>query len=274
MEQHAHYDLLKVALAAVVEASSEILSIYRDGFSPRYKRDGSPVTQADLASNAIIEQHLSSTLIPLLTEESIQAPFEERRHWNQLWCVDPLDGTKEFIKRNDEFAVNIALIENKQPILGIVASPVEGTALIGGRHIPAALVPFDRIHDPKSWQYLEPRITTNSPLVIAGSRTPYSGAALEFIQSVKEQFGECDFLRKGSALKFYDLALGTADMYPRFAPTMEWDIAAGQAIIEALGGSVTHAVSGEPLHYNKANLLNPSFVVNSHAVRQYLLRNA
>lgn len=273
MEEHAHYGLLRIALAAVVEASSEILAIYRKGFSPRYKSDGSPVTQADLASNAIIERHLNATNIPLLTEESVHAPYEERRHWEELWCVDPLDGTKEFIRRNDEFAVNIALIRNKQPVLGIVASPVEGTALIGGKHIPPALVPFDSIHDPASWQYLEQRREPNSPVIIAGSRTPHSGPALEFIEFIREQFGDCDFLQKGSALKFYDLALGTADMYPRFAPTMEWDIAAGQAIIESLGGSATHATSGEPLHYNKANLLNPFFVVNSHAVRQHLLRN-
>src|SRR5262245_50853633 len=107
MEGHLHYDLLRVALKAAVEASSEIVSIYRSGFSPRYKNDGSPVTQADLASNAIIEKYLESTNIPLLTEESLHAPFEERQNWSQLWCVDPLDGTKEFIKQNDEFAINI-----------------------------------------------------------------------------------------------------------------------------------------------------------------------
>jgi 3'(2'), 5'-bisphosphate nucleotidase len=270
MEQHAHYQLLNSALAAVVEASAEILSIYHKGFSPNYKSDGSPVTAADLASNTIIERHLGPTGIPLLTEESRHAPFEERKNWSRLWCIDPLDGTKEFIKKNDEFAINIALIENGQPVLGIVASPVEGVIVVGGRHVHPALIAFGHIHDPEKWELIQRRMTFNEPVVITSSRTPHSGAILDFILSVREQFGEPAFLRKGSALKFIDLAIGNADIYPRFAPTMEWDIAAGQAIIESLGGSVTDAVSGEPLRYNKADLLNPHFVVHSHAVRQHL----
>jgi len=270
MEQHVHYNLLNIALAAVVEASSEILSIYNKGFSPNYKSDGSPVTAADLASNQIIEKYLEPTGIPLLTEESQHAPYEERKNWHQLWCVDPLDGTKEFIRRNDEFAVNIALIENQQPVLGIVASPVEQMIVIGGQHVHPALIAFENIHKPENWELIERRMTFNEPIVITSSRTPHSGAILEFILSVRERFGEPAFLKKGSSLKFIDLAIGNADIYPRFAPTMEWDISAGQAIIEALGGSVTHAVTGEPLHYNKENLLNPHFVVHSHAVRQHL----
>jgi 3'(2'), 5'-bisphosphate nucleotidase len=270
MEQHPHYGLLQVALRAVVEASSEILHIYHKGFSPKYKLDGSPVTMADLVSNEIIEGHLKPTGIPLLTEESVHAPFDERRTWPQFWSVDPLDGTKEFIKRNDEFAINIALIEGTQPVLGIVASPVEGLALIGGKYIAPALVRFDAVPQPEAWQLLEKRTEPNSPLVIASSRSPHSGPALEFIQRIQTRFGNCTFLRKGSALKFIDLAVGTADLYPRFAPTMEWDIAAGQAIIESLGGSVTNALSGETLYYNKADLLNPYFVVHNHAVRQHL----
>jgi len=273
MEQHTHYDLLHHALKAVVAASSEILTVYETGFSPSYKSDGSPVTQADLASNTIIEEHLKITGIPLLTEESVHAPYEERQHWDQLWCIDPLDGTKEFIKRNDEFAINIALIEGKQAVLGIIASPVEGKILIGGKHIPAAVIAFEHIDQPAKWQLLERRETINSPLIIASSRTPHSGSTLAFLELIASQFGECDFVRKGSALKFFDLALGTADIYPRFAPTMEWDIAAGQAIMESLGGSVMHAVSGESLYYNKANLLNPHFVAKNHAVHQQLLRN-
>jgi 3'(2'), 5'-bisphosphate nucleotidase len=274
MEQRAHYDLLQVALAAVVEASAEIMRVYQEGFSPSYKRDGSPVTQADLASNAILERYLIPTNIPLLTEESAHASYEERNKWDLLWCIDPLDGTKEFIKRNGEFAINIALIEHKKPVLGIIASPVEQTVLVGGKHVQPALIPFDAIHDAAAWQLIEWKHEINSPIVIATSRTPHSGATLDYIHKTDAQFGAHTFLKKGSALKFFDLALGNADVYPRFAPTMEWDIAAGQAIMEALGGSVYHAVSGEPLYYNKANLLNPYFVVNSHAVNKYLERHA
>ena len=268
MEKSLHYSLLQAALAGVVEASSEIMAIYRESFSPKFKTDGSPVTAADLASNTVLEKHLGETGLPVLTEESIHAPFEERTKWALYWCVDPLDGTKEFIKRNDEFAINIALIENKQPVLGIVASPVEQTALIGGKFVPPAIVHFDQIGNIDNWEFIEPKPFPNNPVVIAGSRTPHSGASLEYINQLKTTYGDLAFLKKGSALKFFDLALGTADLYPRFAPTMEWDIAAGQAIIEALGGTVTHAISGEPLHYNKASLFNPHFVVTSYALLQ------
>jgi len=268
MEKSAHYTLLQAALAGVVEASSEILEIYRKGFSPNYKTDGSPVTAADLASNDILEKHLGETNIPILTEESIHAPFEERSSWERSWCVDPLDGTKEFIRRNDEFAINIALIEGQQAILGIIASPVEQIALIGGKFVPPAIVRFDSIGNIDSWHFIEPKTVPNSPLVIAGSRTPHSGASLEFINQLKTTYGDLAYLKKGSALKFFDLALGKADIYPRFAPTMEWDIAAGQAIIEALGGTVTHALTGVPLYYNKADLFNPHFVVTSPALLQ------
>lgn len=274
MEQQAHYGLLQIALEAAVSASVEIMRVYRLGFSPVFKKDGSPVTEADLASNRAIEKILSVTGIPFLSEESQQEAYEHRRQWQHLWCVDPLDGTKEFIRRNDEFAVNIALIENGKPVLGLIASPVNQQILIGGTQVPAALVPFTETGNPENWHYIERRRQPNAPIVIAGSRTPHSGATLKFINDLKERFGDCAFLKKGSALKFFDLATGTADIYPRFAPTMEWDIAAGQAIMESLGGNVVHAITGEPLHYNKANLQNPYFVVNTHAIRQQLTADA
>lgn len=268
MENNAHYPLLLAALAGAVEASSEILAIYRDGFSPRYKTDGTPVTAADLASNTILEKYLGETGLPIMTEETTQAEFAERSQWQHYWCVDPLDGTKEFIKRNDEFAINIALIENRQPVLGIIVSPVDRKILIGGKLIPPALLSFDDIGQTSAWIFIEPKKTPNSPLVIASSRTPHAGASLDFINELKAAHGEPVFLKKGSALKFFDLALGIADIYPRFAPTMEWDIAAGQAIMEALGGSVVHPQTGEPLYYNKESLVNPHFVVTGPALLQ------
>jgi len=268
MEKSMHYTLLQAALAGAVEASSKILEVYRQSFSPNYKADGSPVTLADLRSNAVLEKHLGQTRLPVLTEESTHAPYEERSHWQQFWCVDPLDGTKEFIRHNDEFAICIALIEDRQPVLGVIASPIEQKILVGGREVPAAIVPFDCITDLDKWQFIEPKSVPNSPLVIAGSRTPYSGASLAFINELKKKYGDLDFIRKGSALKFFDLALGKADLYVRFAPTMEWDIAAGQAIVESLGGTVTHAETGVPLHYNKASLFNPHFVATMPALLQ------
>lgn len=258
--------LLETALIGAVEASKAIMQIYAEDFSPSMKADGSPVTAADLASNDILHKHLDRTGIPLITEETLHAPFEERQHWEYVWSVDPLDGTKEFVKRNDEFAVCIALIHNQEPILGVIASPVEQTILIGGKQVPAAILSFDTIHNVDKWEFLEKKIAVNSPIVIAGSRSHHSGSELKFNHQIKEVFGEISYFRKGSALKFFDLALGKADVYARFAPTMEWDIAAGQAIIESLGGSVVHAESGQRLYYNKANLFNPYFVVRTFAV--------
>lgn len=252
---------LQTAMHAAVAASEAIMEVYVQDFEANWKADGSPVTAADLASNAVLEERLKTTGIPVITEESDHESFEIRETYDWVWTVDPLDGTKEFVKKNGEFAVCIALIHRQQPVLGLIASPVNRNLIIGGKEIPPALVQFEDVEDASRWKYIEQKTALNSPLVIAGSRSHLSGTELKFTNALREQYGEVAFLKKGSALKFIDLALGDADVYPRFAPTMEWDIAAGQAIIEALGGKVLHAESNEPLRYNKANLLNPYFVV-------------
>lgn len=265
MEMSAHAKLLQVALQAAVEASGAIMTIYREGFSPEFKSDGSPVTRADFASNEILSEYLEATKIPLLTEENEHASWSERRHWKLSWCVDPLDGTKEFLKRNDEFAVCIALIDEGKPVLGVIAAPVEERILIGGREIPPAIIPFSEIENPGNWQFLEPKQSLNVPLVVAGSRSRHAGATLGYLNYLKQKFSDISFIQKGSALKFFDLALGYADVYPRFAPTMEWDIAAGQAIIEALGGKALYPETDRPLTYNKESLYNSSFVIKTKA---------
>ncbi len=265
MENHSIHELLTVALRAAVGASKAIMQIYTGDFSNELKPDGSPITHADLASNTLLETHLQVTNIPILTEESIHAHYDERQHWETLWCVDPLDGTKEFIKKNDEFAVCIALIHQKQPILGVIASPVNQHILIGGKAVPAAIIDFDSIETPENWTFIEQKKQVNSPLVIIGSRSHTSPNEQQFNQEITAKFGEQITLSKGSALKFFDLALGIADVYPRFAPTMEWDIAAGQAILESLGGSVIEYETGKSLTYNKSNLVNPHFVARSFA---------
>ncbi len=159
-------------------------------------------------------------------------------------------------------------MENRQPVLGIIVAPVDRKILIGGKLIPPALLSFDDIGQTSGWVFIEPKVAPNSPLVLISSRTPHAGAALDFINELQAAHGELTFLKKGSALKFFDLALGIADIYPRFAPTMEWDIAAGQAIMEALGGSVVHPQTGQPLYYNKESLVNPHFVVTGAALLQ------
>jgi 3'(2'), 5'-bisphosphate nucleotidase len=257
----------RFAISAALAASKAIMAIYEQNFESQDKADGSPVTAADLAASACIEEILAPLGIPITGEESDKAPYEERQHWQQCWCIDPLDGTKEFIKRNGEFAVNIALIENGRPIFGLIAAPVHEKIIIGSRTFGVFIFEFtDAVHFD-NWQKLDIPQQFNKPLVMACSRSHHSGAVLQMINELKAQGHDLDFIKKGSALKFFDLARGAADIYPRFAPTMEWDIAAGQAILEALGGEVVHAESGEPLHYNKANLVNPYFIARTQAMK-------
>jgi 3'(2'), 5'-bisphosphate nucleotidase len=255
----------QIALCAARDASAIIMQYYKGGFGSAYKADGSPVTEADLASSKLIGDRLQQTGIPITGEEEEDAPYAERAGWEQHWCVDPLDGTKEFIRRNGEFAVNIALIEGQTPVFGIIAAPVEETVIFGGKDFGVFFSTFENIMDASKWVPVHPQETVNEPLVMTSSRTHHSGEMLDFINQLKNTFGEISYLRKGSSLKFFDLALGHADVYVRFAPTMEWDIASGQAILEGLGGTIVHAETGEPLVYNKPNLLNPHFVAKTSA---------
>ncbi len=260
--------IYQTAIVAAIQAAKAIIKVYEQGFQAVLKHDGSPVTEADHAASTCIETYLKPLGIPITSEESEKAPFKERQHWTLSWCIDPLDGTKEFIKRNDEFAVNIALIEGDKPVFGLIAAPVKEEILIGSKEIGVYLFHFNEHLSQEKWNKLSVPSRTNNPLVMACSRSHHSGPLLQFINDLKAQNQEIDFLKKGSALKFFDLALGKADVYPRFAPTMEWDIAAGQAILEALGGEVVHAESGEPLRYNKFNLVNPYFIARTNAMRE------
>ena len=187
------------------------------------------------------------------------------------WIIDPLDGTKEFVSRNGEFAVNIALIENGSPVFGLIASPVRKELIIGSKEFGVYIMAFESIHDSSKWTKIEIPLKINSPLVITCSRSHHSGPILNFIQSLQAISPELEYIKKGSSLKFFDLAMGNADAYPRFAPTMEWDIAAGQAIMETLGGIVYHAETGEPLRYNKENLTNPNFIAKTKALLEGML---
>lgn len=258
IQLESHY--LK-ALETSVIASDEIMRIYRTSFQKTYKSDGSPVTEADTASSEIITRNLANFGIPIISEEDPKLSYNDRKSWKEVWIVDPLDGTKEFIRGNGEFAVNIALVRNGNPVFGIIASPVKRQILFGGKEHGTFITEFENLKNQSRWKMLTAS-ETNNPIVLASSRTPYRGKEIELIDTILQQ-SEIDYVKKGSSLKFFDLAEGKADVYPRFAPTMEWDIAAGQAILEPLGGAVLNADTGNPLTYNKESLLNPHFIAKT-----------
>lgn len=247
-------ELSAIAIRAAEAASKEILQVYNSSdFQVDVKSDNSPLTLADNKSHAIIESFLKETGLPILSEEGKDIPYETRRHWKHFWLIDPLDGTKEFIKRNGEFTVNIALIENQTPILGVVAVPVTGDiyyAYQGGGACHRR---------PDFESPLGTRTSadlTKKGLRIVASRSHMNEETENFIQKLHSP----QLISAGSSLKFMLLASGAADVYPRFAPTMEWDTAAPHAILNEIGLHVYQQGSDLALLYNKPDLLNPHFI--------------
>ncbi len=277
--------LLQTALLASLEAGEEIMHIYTDpsqDFGIERKADNSPLTLADKASHKVIMRHLAGTGIPVLSEEGQHLPYEERGAWHSLWVVDPLDGTKEFIKKNGEFTVNVALVVEGQPVLGVV-------------YVPATRVLYYGIVGEGAWKCAVPALEAGLPeaaglagFLSAGSeasaQAPFGGVALPvsdghevftivasrshmspetqaYIQEMERVHGQVRTVSSGSSIKICLVAEGVADAYPRYAPTMEWDTAAGDAVARAAGRAVTSAETGKPLAYNKPDLLNPWFLV-------------
>jgi 3'(2'), 5'-bisphosphate nucleotidase len=244
------------------QAGEAILEVYqRDDFEVRNKEDDSPLTEADLASNGVLLAGLRDLEpeLPILSEESREIPYEERKDWDAFWMVDPLDGTKEFIKRNGEFTVNIALIVEGEPALGIVHAPDLDTTYWGVRGVGA----FRRENGEDTPIHVAEDI--EAPLTVVVSRSHLRDADKEFIASMEERYGSVETAPKGSSLKLCLVAEGEADIYPRFGPTMEWDIAAAQAVLVEAGG-VIETSDGTPLEYNKQDLVNPFFIARSPAV--------
>jgi len=253
-------DLLSIAKEAALKAGQAILDIYEtDDFDVDCKADDSPLTKADKKGHDVIVSFLEKTNLPILSEEGTSIPYDLRKNWKQYWCVDPLDGTKEFIKRNGEFTVNIALIENGIPILGVVFVPVLNKLFYGLKGDGAWLEIAEYKETLKSK-------TTPTDLVlfkkqeglrIVASRSHLSQETEDFINELSNP----TTVSMGSSLKFLILAENEADIYPRFAPTMEWDTAAAHGVLLGLGYQVYGHLSLQPLVYNKENLLNPHFIV-------------
>jgi 3'(2'), 5'-bisphosphate nucleotidase len=269
-------------------AGDAIMEIYKKDFTVEYKDDKSPLTEADTKSNEIIIKGLQSlspepgilnpelSALPILSEEGKEIPYEERKHWEYYWCIDPIDGTKEFIKKNGEFTVNIALIHKDTPVLGVVYAPALGDMYwaVKGKGAYKAMVndEFWMLNEEERAKSIKklPLYHNSDPenqLTIVASKSHLSEETQEFIDHLTFNIQHPTFISKGSSLKLVMVAEGSADIYPRLAPTMEWDTAAADAIVRE-AGKMTYqynpeprTLNAEPLKYNKENLLNPWFVV-------------
>ncbi len=260
------------AARAAILAGKAIMEVYNSAdFGVEMKSDDSPLTRADKAAHEIIVTELAGTKIPVLSEEDAKNhSYEERRAWEQCWIVDPLDGTKEFIKRNGEFTVNIAHVHNGVPEAGVVFVPAIDRMYFGIRG-KGAWVLDNAFHHGLHTDHRD-FFTLAKPLplqplpgtfTIVGSRSHSSPETEAYVKEMESKHGKVDFLAAGSSLKFCLLAEGKAHTYPRFAPTMEWDTAAGQAVLEAAGGTVVTWPDQQPLRYNREQLLNPWFLATA-----------
>jgi len=260
-------ELILTAVKASLDAGKAILEVYNTEFDVDYKRDNSPLTQADQKSHDTIVSYLKSTPYPILSEEGRSLPWNQRKEWATLWIVDPLDGTKEFVNRNGEFTVNIALVEKGTPIGGVIYVPVTQTLYFAGAGIHAWRVTTDSTLEIDSFEILInqseslPVTRSDRPFTVVGSRSHMSEETERYIEKYRRKHDTVDVVSRGSSLKICMVAEGAADIYPRFAPTMEWDTAAGHAIAVESGAVITQSDEKTVLQYNKEDLLNPWFIV-------------
>lgn len=254
LEVGKYNQLLDIAKKASLEAGKAILHVYNSNdFDIEKKGDDSPLTKADKKAHDVIVSFLEKTNIPILSEEGKNIPYEERKDWEYFWMVDPLDGTKEFIKRNGEFTVNIALIHKKKPVLGVIYVPVL-KKLYWATKEEGAFLEFHTIVSKLNSN----KITLDDKgLKVVASRSHLNEETERFLKSLESP----EIVSMGSSLKFMLIAEGNADVYPRFAPTMEWDTAAAQVIVQESGANVLEKNRNSTLGYNKENLLNPHFLV-------------
>jgi len=268
-------EALILAVVAAKKACSAILEVYQThDVEVQIKQDNSPVTLADQNANSIIISILQTLNIPIISEEGEIAAYDVRKNWEYVWLIDPLDGTKEFIKRNGEFTVNFALIHNQKPILGVIAVPVTGELYFSTMQLGAYYTNYSYLSE--SIELMEligasirlPALHNEEGLIIVASRSHASQNTKELIGKIEKRYGKVNIISAGSSLKLCMVASGVADYYPRFTPTMEWDIAAGHAIIIGSGGFVKEAslnsvgATLDDLKYNKAELTNPAFIAN------------
>jgi 3'(2'), 5'-bisphosphate nucleotidase len=264
---------LQDAVKASIAAGLEILKIYSAEIDVSYKDDNSPLTAADEASHDVINAMLKQTGLPVLSEEGASMPYSERRTWQQFWLIDPLDGTKEFIKKNGDFTVNIALIQESKPFLGVIYIPVNDILYFGLKSTGSyVLNNASEVISQFSGDFYQaitavssrlPVYENNNSFTVVASKSHLSPETEKYIGNLKADHPNLQMISRGSSLKICLVAEGSAHVYPRLAPTMEWDIAAGHAIAEAAGCSVKNADNGNALAYNKENMVNPPFIVTA-----------
>ena len=257
---------MDLALHAAVKAGHEIMRIYKSGeFGVELKADRSLLTLADKASHQIILELLTQSGLPVLSEEDQQSKYPLRKGWDCFWLVDPVDGTKEFVNRNGEFTVNIALMQNQTPVAGVIYVPVTQELYVGVQGEGAYKMETDKMDisfaEMKKQGLKLPVAKDQSVYTVVGSRSFMNQETKNFIDTLRKDYPNIEVLSRGSSLKICMIAEGKADIYPRFGPTMEWDTAAGHAIVKAVGKNIYQLDTGTPLEYNKQNLLNPFFVV-------------
>lgn len=261
-------DLLITAIRASIKAGHQTLPYYNRNTGVVFKEDNSPLTNADIASNLTITDELKFTQVPILSEEGKKIPYSERKNWKLFWLIDPLDGTKEFIKKNGEFTINIALIDAGIPVMGIVYVPVlkdiyfssfdVGSYKAKGIQEDFANYDLETII-AKSKKL--PLLNNDQSYKIVGSRSHMNQMTMDYFDQLKKKHQNVEIIAKGSSLKICLVAEGKAQEYPRFGPTMEWDTAAGHCIAKYAGKSMINPATGEELTYNKEDLLNPYFIV-------------
>ena len=257
---------LDPVLSIARQAGAAIMRVYAHGSGVRSKSDGSPLTEADTAAHRVIEAGLRAAFptIPVLSEESAEiAPYEVRRRWERYWLVDPLDGTKEFVKRNGQFTVNIALVETGRPVAGVVYGPARDWMYWGatetGAYKAEAGGPARAIRCRE--------MPASGRLQVVGSSSHLSAETRAYLDALRSRYRDIAFRPMGSSLKICLVAEGAADLYPRMAPTMEWDTAAAHAVLSAAGGRLVEYATGSDLPYNKANLRNGWFVAQPAGAR-------
>jgi len=258
--------LLNISINTAIEAGFKIMELFNDKMRVRIKRNFTPVTNADKAANQVIVDRLSLLEIPVISEESAITPYKDRQHWDVFWLIDPLDGTKEFISRSNDFTVNIALVRNGTPVLGVIYAPAHDLLYFAEEKLGSfKLENASKVVGSYNQNDVDSLIAESLQLPCSNPETYTYMVSKSHINGKTRRYLKNDknpklFIKKGSSLKLCALAEGTADEYPRFGRTMEWDIAAGDAILRYAGGQIKNVVNSQPLNYNKEDLANPEFI--------------